>query len=120
MASCRHLARFACSPSALRVPKLIPKPVSTSTGISCNHVPNMDKADQALAHGVLTSIPSSYRAVADHSGVPYSTLYQRARGRQSIEAKAQGQQYLAPFEEKAVVDFVLHMAELVSQLSNVS
>ena len=77
----------------------------------------MDKADQALAHGVLTSIPSSYRAVADRSGVPYSTLYQHAHGWQS---KAQGQQYLAPFEEKAVVDFVLHMAELVSQLSNVS
>ncbi|KAM0703962.1 hypothetical protein Q7P35_008968 [Cladosporium inversicolor] len=72
----------------------------------------MDKASQALAQGVPTGIPSSYRAVADHSGVPYSTLYQRARGRQSIEAKAQGQQYLAPFEEKAVVDFILHMAEL--------
>ena len=72
----------------------------------------MDRASQALARGVPTGVPSSYRAVADHSGVPYSTLYQRARGRQSIEAKAQGQQYLAPFEEKAVVDFVLHMAEL--------
>lgn len=59
----------------------------------------MDKASQALAHGVPTGIPSSYRAVADHSGVPYSTLYQRARGRQSIEPKAQGQQYLALFEE---------------------
>jgi hypothetical protein len=80
----------------------------------------MDKASQALAHGVPTGIPSSYRAVADHSGVPYSTLYQRARGRQSIEAKAQGQQYLALFEEKAVVGIVLHMAELVSQLSNVT
>ena len=72
----------------------------------------MDKASQALAQGVPTGMSSSYRAVADHSGVPYSTLYQRARGRQLIEAKAQGQQYLALFEEKAVVDFVLHMAEL--------
>jgi hypothetical protein len=112
MAFYRHLARFKRIPGAFTVPQLALRPVSTGTCILFSRVPNMDKASQALAHGVPTGIPSSYRAVADHSGVPYSTLYQRARGRRSIEAKAQGQQYLAPFEEKAVVDFVLHMAEL--------
>jgi hypothetical protein len=112
MAFCRHVASFECVPGAFTVPQLALRPVSTGTCTLFSLVLNMDKASQALAHGVPTGIPSSYRAVADHSGVPYSTLYQRARGRQSIEAKAQGQQYLAPFEEKAVVDFVLHMAEL--------
>jgi hypothetical protein len=72
----------------------------------------MDKASQALAQGLPTGVPESYRAFADHSGVPCSTLYHRARGRQSIQAKAQSQQYLAPFEEKAVVQSILQMAEL--------
>ena len=72
----------------------------------------MDKASQALAQSLPAGIPRSYRAVADHGGVPCSTLYHRARGRQSIEAKAQGQQYLTPFEEKAVVEFLLQMAVL--------
>lgn len=72
----------------------------------------MDKASQALAQGVPTGMSSLYRAVADHSGVPCSTLYYPAHGRQSIEAKAQAQQYLAPFEEKAVVQFILQMAKL--------
>ena len=86
-------------PGAFTVPQLALRPVSTGTCTLFSHVPDMDKASQALAHGVPTGIPSSYRAVADHSGVPYSTLFQRARGRQSIEPKAQGQQYLALFEE---------------------
>jgi hypothetical protein len=57
---------------------------------------NMDKASQVLARGVPPSVPNSYRALADHGGVPRSTLNYRARGRGSIEAKAQSQQYLKP------------------------
>lgn len=72
----------------------------------------MDRASLALAQGLPHSSPRSYRAIADHSGVPCSTLYHSAHGRPSIEEKAQGQQYLAPYEEKAVVQFILQMAEL--------
>ena len=72
----------------------------------------MDRASQALAQGLPTSVPRSFRAIADHTDVPRSTLHARARGRRSIEAKAQSQQYLTPFEEKAMVDFVLQMSDL--------
>jgi hypothetical protein len=59
-----------------------------------------------------SGVPRSYRAIADHSGVPRSTLHHRAHGRRSIEERAESQQYLNPFEEKAVVEFILQMAEL--------
>lgn len=72
----------------------------------------MDKASQVLAQGPPSGVPGSYRAIADHSGVPRSTLHHRAHGRRSIEEKAESQHYLTPFEEKAVVDFILQMAEL--------
>jgi hypothetical protein len=72
----------------------------------------MDKASRVLAQDPPSGVPRSYRAIADHSGVPRSTLHHRAHGRRSIEEKAESQQYLTPFEEKAVVDFILQMAEL--------
>ena len=72
----------------------------------------MDKASKALAQGLPTSVPRSYRALADHSNVPRSTLHDCARGQRSIEAKAQSQQYLTPFEEKAMINFILQMSAL--------
>jgi hypothetical protein len=51
----------------------------------------MDRAIQVLAQGVPPSVPKSYRALADHSNVPRSTLHHRARGRRSVEEKAQSQ-----------------------------
>ncbi|KAF4627386.1 hypothetical protein G7Y89_g10773 [Cudoniella acicularis] len=60
----------------------------------------MDRASRVLAQGVPPGVPRSYRALADHGKVLYSILYHRARGRPSIEAKAQGQQYLKPYEEE--------------------
>jgi hypothetical protein len=72
----------------------------------------MDRASQALAQGVPPGVPDSYRALADHGNVPRSTLNYRARGRRSIEEKAQSQQYLKPWEEDVVVKFVLQMYEL--------
>ena len=93
-------------------PSVILRPISTGTCTLYSHVPDMDKANQALAHGVPTGVHRSYRTVADHSGVPCSTLYHRAHGRRSLEAKAQAQQYLAPFEEQAAVKFILQIAEL--------
>jgi hypothetical protein len=72
----------------------------------------MDKASKALAQRLPASVPRSFRTIADHTSVPRSTLHARARGRRSIEAKAQSQQYLTPAEEKAMVDFVLQMSAL--------
>jgi hypothetical protein len=48
----------------------------------------MDRASQVLAQGAPPGVPDSYCALADHSNVPRSTLYYRARGRRSIEEKA--------------------------------
>jgi hypothetical protein len=100
------------APGVCTTPTVVPTPASVGICTLYSHVPAMDKASQALAQGLPTGVPESYRAFADHSGVPCSTLYHRARGRQLIQAKAQSQQYLAPFEEKAVVQFILQMAEL--------
>jgi hypothetical protein len=72
----------------------------------------MDRASQTLAQGVPPGVPDSYRALADHGSVPRSTLHHRARGRRSMEEKAQGQQYLTPWEEDVVVKFVLQMSDL--------
>jgi hypothetical protein len=72
----------------------------------------MDKASRALAQPVPLSLSDSYRARADRSGVPHTTLHHRARGRRSIEEKAQSQQYLAPYEEDALVHFLLQLSDL--------
>lgn len=72
----------------------------------------MDRASQVLAQGVPPGVPSSYRALADHGNVPRSTLHHRARGRRSIEKKAQDQQYLHPWEEDVVVKFLLQMSDI--------
>jgi hypothetical protein len=73
---------------------------------------NMDRASQVLAQGVPPGVPRSYRALADHSNVPHSTLHHRARGRPSMEEKARGQQYLKPYEEDIVVKYLLQMSDL--------
>ena len=72
----------------------------------------MDRASQVLAQGVPPGVPKSYCALADHDVVPRSTLHHRARGRRSIEEKAQSQQYLTPWEEDVVVKFLLQMSDL--------
>ena len=54
----------------------------------------------------------SYRALAGHGNVPRATLHHRARGRPSREEKAQGQQYLKPYEEDVVVKYLLQMSNL--------
>jgi hypothetical protein len=72
----------------------------------------MDRASQVLAQGVPPSVPRSYRALSDHSNVPYSTLHHRARGRPLIEDKARGQQYLKPYKGDVVVKYLLQMSDL--------
>ncbi|KAF2186611.1 hypothetical protein K469DRAFT_572004 [Zopfia rhizophila CBS 207.26] len=54
----------------------------------------MDKASRVLAQGVPPGVPKPYRALADHG------------------EKAQSQQYLTPWEEDAVVKFLLQMSDL--------
>jgi len=51
----------------------------------------MDRASQVLAQGVPVGVPKLYRALADYSGVPYSTLYYCIRRRRSLEQKAESQ-----------------------------
>jgi len=71
-----------------------------------------DRARQVLARGVPPGIRRSLRTLADHGGVPHTTLHYRFHGRPSIEQKAESQQYLYPWEEKALVRFLLQMSDL--------
>jgi hypothetical protein len=78
--------------------------------LSCdNTVIKMDRASKALAEAPLND-DRPWAARSDASGVPLTTLYNRARGRPSIEAKAQSQQYLTVEEEKALAAFLLLMS----------
>ena len=72
----------------------------------------MDKVRQVLAQGVPPGVRRSYRTLADHGGVARSTLHHRAHGRPSMQDKAQSQQYLTPWEESALVKFILHMSDV--------
>ena len=72
----------------------------------------MDRASQVLAQSLPPGVPRTWAALSEVSGVPLTTLYYRAHKRQSIQEKAQGQQYLAPEEEKALVTFLLLMSDL--------
>ena len=73
-----------------------------------------DRASEALAEASLLGGARTYDAISKHSGVPLATLYHRGRGRRSKEAKAQGQQYLTPSEEKALEKYLKLMADLGS------
>jgi hypothetical protein len=70
------------------------------------------KARQVLALGVPPGVRRSYRTLADHGGVPRSTLHRRAHGGPSKEDKADSQLYLTPWEESALVKFILQMSDL--------
>ena len=72
----------------------------------------MDEASQALAQGVPPGVRRSFRALAEHSGVARTTLQHRARNRPSMKEKAQRQQYLYPWEEKALVKFIVQQDAL--------
>ena len=65
-----------------------------------------------LAQGCPAGVPNSFRALADHGDVPRTTLQHRARGRRSLQDKAQSQQYLHTWEEKALVKFLLQQDAL--------
>ena len=67
----------------------------------------MDIASRVLVEPLPNGIPDTFTARAAHFNVPLATLYARASGRPSREAKAANQQYLYPYEEKAVSDFLI-------------
>ena len=71
----------------------------------------MDRVTRALIDGTPHGVRNTWRARAEYHDVPHSTLHDRAHGVLSKEQKAQGQQYLTPCEERAVVNFVLQMQE---------
>lgn len=71
-----------------------------------------DRASQVLAQGLPPGVPKSFRTLADHGDVPRTTLQHRARGRRSLEDKAQSQQYLYASEEKALVKFFIQQDTL--------
>jgi hypothetical protein len=70
---------------------------------------DMDPASKALAEAPPND-EGTWAARADASGIALTTLYNRWRGRPSIEQKAQGQQYLTVEEESALVAFLLLMS----------
>jgi hypothetical protein len=71
-----------------------------------------DCASKALAEASLPGDPQTYDARSKGSGVPLTTLYYRDHGRPSREAKAEGQLYLTPSEEKALEKYLKLMADL--------
>jgi hypothetical protein len=72
----------------------------------------MDKASQELARSIPEGESKSFRARAEHSDVPRTTLQHRARGRPSKQEKDEGQRYLYPWEENALVRFVVQQDAL--------
>jgi hypothetical protein len=72
----------------------------------------MDRASQALALGVPPGVSRSIRALADYHNVPRTTVQHRKSGRPPPDEKAQSQQYLYPWEEKALVKFAVHQDAL--------
>jgi len=72
----------------------------------------MDRASQVLVQVNRPHVPMTYVALAEQCNVPRSTLCHRALGRRSKEEKARNQQYLTPSEEKALLEFVIHMSDL--------
>jgi hypothetical protein len=65
-----------------------------------------DRASKALAEASLPGEPRTYDARSKRNGVPLTTLYYRDHGRRLREAKAEGQLYLTPSEEKALEKYL--------------
>jgi hypothetical protein len=75
-----------------------------------NTTANMEPASQVLAQTDPVDVPADRASLVEtEEEIPYHTRYYRKRGRPSMKEKAQGQQYLTPPEEKALVAFILRM-----------
>jgi len=71
-----------------------------------------DRASQVPVESVPPGIPKSFHALADHGDVPRTTLQHCARGRRSIEEKAQSQHYLYLWQENGLVKCLVHQDAL--------
>ena len=73
-----------------------------------------DRTSKALTEASLPGEPRTYDTTSKHSRVPLSTVYYRDYRRPFIEAKAKGQLYLTPSEEKALERYL----KLITDLRN--
>jgi hypothetical protein len=71
----------------------------------------MDPVSVALSEGLGPNEPTTYKALSDRHKVSRTTLWNRAHGQPSIDAKTVSQQYLTPAEEKALANHVIRMAK---------
>ena len=72
----------------------------------------MDPASIALSNGLEPNEPRTYTALSKRHNVPRTTLWNRAHGLLSIEARAKSQQYLTPAEEKALARYLIQMSDI--------
>lgn len=70
----------------------------------------MDAATAALLESHDSTKSKSYAVMAASNNVPQSTLWHRAHGRRLRRREAEGQQYLTPSEEKALLSHLLRMS----------
>ena len=66
-----------------------------------------DRVSETLAKGLPPGVPKSFRALADYTGIPCTTLQHRAKGRRCWEEKKEAQQWLTPYEETALVNMLV-------------
>jgi hypothetical protein len=75
-----------------------------------NTTANVELANQVLAQTDPIDVPADWASLVEtEEEIPYHTRCYRKRGRPSMKDKAQGQQYLIPPGEKALVAFILRM-----------
>ncbi|KAL5331303.1 hypothetical protein ACEPPN_000833 [Leptodophora sp. 'Broadleaf-Isolate-01'] len=88
--------------------------VSSVSSLSCSspsYISAQSKVDPAIAILDRFGHSPEGKAYAARSGVPATTLWHRNNGRPSIVQKGASQQYLTPQEEKALVTYLLRMAQ---------
>ncbi|EMD64219.1 hypothetical protein COCSADRAFT_357137 [Bipolaris sorokiniana ND90Pr] len=72
----------------------------------------MAQSRYMLTQAIPFDAPTAWTSPLQDDAIPYHTRYYRRRRRPSMQEKAQGQQYLTPDEEKALVAYLLLMSEL--------
>ena len=72
----------------------------------------MDPASRALAMELPLGVPDTKANRAEHGDASLSTIYHRAAGRPSARQRDDDNQWLTPPEEKALIKFLLYMADL--------
>jgi hypothetical protein len=73
-----------------------------------NTTANVEQASRVLAQTDPIDVPADWSFLVEtEEEILYHTRYYQKRGRPSMKEKAQGQQYLTPPEEKALIAFIL-------------